>query len=106
MNDFREVTDPVKLRSYLVYTVQAYQSLAGKFQEQNEQLITQLANNTVTLYDLHEKEQQVEKLTKEIVNLYRELGETQYGLSINIDALIPNENSQLHFEFVDGLNIS
>lgn len=106
MIDFKNISDPNKLKEYLVHTIKSYQSLAEKYTELNDQLISQLAINEVNTLDNQEKDNQIKRLTTEIVNLYRELADTKYGLSINIDRLIPErEDVQLHFEFVEGYSM-
>lgn len=106
MIDFKNVNDSVKLKEYLSYAIRSYQSLAERYMAMNDQLISQLAINEITALELSERDSQVKSLTGEIINLYRELGETKYQMSINIGSLIPERDDQLYFEFVDGFKIT
>lgn len=105
MEDFKQVNDPKKLQSYLEYTIKAYQSLGEKFLEQNEAMVTMCAHVETNRQDVLDKDAHIKRLNMEIINLYRELGETKYNMSINIDELVLDESPQLCFEFVEFYNM-
>lgn len=106
MIEYKNINDPSKLRSIITHLAKSYQSLGEKFMEMNDQLVSQLAINEIVKLEAYEKDAHIKKLTDEIVNLYRELGETKYQMSINIDELIPEQDNQICLEFVEGYKIS
>lgn len=93
----KNTNDPIELGMHLRECIKSYNKLAKKFSELYEDMIHELSLKECYRLELKDRDETIQKLSQEIVNLYRELGETKGIENLEIDKYMksPKNSKQL-----------